>query len=104
MFFNPDCDHCQKETKELLAYKKELKNIQIVMASALPYNLIKDFYQEYNIASMPNISMGQDLDYALGSRYQLRKYPALFVYNAAGKLAKAFVGNVSVPLLLDALK
>ena len=33
MFFNPDCDHCQKETKELLAYKEELKGLQIIMVS-----------------------------------------------------------------------
>jgi thioredoxin-related protein len=37
MFFSPDCDHCQKQTKELLAYKKELKDIQILMVSVLSY-------------------------------------------------------------------
>ena len=44
MFFSPECEHCQKETKELLAYKDELKGIQILMVSALPYKEIKDFY------------------------------------------------------------
>ena len=104
MFFSPDCDHCQKETKELLAYKQELKGIQIVMASPASYSLIKAFYQDYNIASMPNVKMGQDLNYSLGSKYRLRTYPSLFVYDAAGKLAKAFVGNVGVPAILDAVK
>jgi thiol-disulfide isomerase/thioredoxin len=104
MFFSPDCDHCQKETKELLAYKRELKDIEIVMASPASYSLIKGFYQDYNIASMPNIMMGQDLNYVLGSKYQLRTYPSLFVYDAAGKLAKAFVGNVGVPAILEAVK
>ncbi len=104
MFFSPDCDHCQKEAKELLAYKTELKDVQIVMASPAAFSQIKGFYQEYNIASMPNIVMGQDLNYSLGSKYKLTTYPSLFVYDAAGKLAKAFVGNVGVPVILAALK
>ena len=104
MFFSPDCDHCQKETKELLAYKKELKDLQIVMASPASFNLIKSFYQDYNIASMPNIILGQDLNYALGLKYKLKTYPSVFVYDASGKLAKAFVGNVGVPSILDAVK
>ena len=53
---------------------------------------------------MPNIIMAQDLNYTLGSRFQLRTYPSLFVYDASGKLAKAFVGNVGVPAILDAVK
>jgi thioredoxin-related protein len=27
MFFSPDCDHCQKQTKDILAYKNELKEV-----------------------------------------------------------------------------
>jgi thiol-disulfide isomerase/thioredoxin len=105
MFFSPDCDHCQKETKEILAYKEELKNLQIIMASPVAsFGEIKNFYQEYNITSMKNIIMGQDPNYALCSRYHLRTYPSVYIYDAKGNLAKAFVGNVSVPTILDALK
>ena len=104
MFFSPDCDHCQKETKELLAYKQELKGIQIVMVSPVSYNLIKGFYLGYNIASMPDVKMGQDLNYVLGSKYRLRTYPAMFLYDSAGKLVKAFVGNVGVTAVLAAVK
>ena len=104
MFFNPDCEHCQKETKELLAYKEELKDIQIVMTSALPYKLIKDFYTEYNIASMTNIKMGQDVNYKLGTKYHPTRYPAIYVYDAAGNLAKVFAGNIGVPAIIEATK
>jgi len=104
MFFSPDCDHCQKETKELLAYKEELKGLQIVTASPAAFKEIKSFYEEYNIASMTNIIMGQDLNYALGAKYKLRTYPSIFVYDSKGILAKAFVGNAGVPAILDAVK
>lgn len=104
IFFSPDCDHCQRETKELLAYKKELEGIQIVMASPAAYTMVKDFYKDYNIASMPGITMGYDPEHRFSMRFPLRTYPGIFVYDARGQLAKAFVGNAGVPAILDALK
>lgn len=104
MFFSPDCEHCQKETKELLAYKEELKNIQILMVSPSSYSMIKQFYQEYALSTMQNIKLGNDLNYALGSIYQLRTFPSMFIYDQSGKLAKAFVGNIGVPAILNAVK
>jgi thiol-disulfide isomerase/thioredoxin len=104
MFFSPDCDHCQKEAKELLAYREELKNLPILMVSPAPFKEIKAFYQDYNIAAMTNIIMGQDLNYTLGLKYRPRTYPSIFVYDSRGILAKAFVGNIGVPAILDAVK
>ena len=104
IFFNPDCEHCQKETKELLAYKNELKNIQILMVSPSSYALVKQFYEEYTLSTMPNIKMGQDANYALGRLFNLRTFPSIFIYNHMGKLAKAFIGNAGVPAILNAAK
>lgn len=104
MFFSPDCEHCQRETKELLAYKEELKGIQILMVSIASYREIKDFYETFQLSSMPNARLGQDVNLKLGSIYKLRTYPSVFVYDNNGNLAKAFVGNIGVPAILDAVK
>lgn len=104
MFFSPDCEHCQKETKELLAYKKELKNVQLVMLSPSNYPTLKQFFVEYGIAAMPNIKMAQDINYTMGSLYQIRTFPTLYVYDKAGKLLKVFAGNVGVPEILESIK
>ena len=104
MFFSPDCEHCQKQTKEMLAYKNKLKEVQILMASPSSYGVVKQFYQDYNLAAMPNIKLGNDANYALGSIFQLRTFPSIFVYDQTGKLSKAFVGNIDVPAILAALK
>jgi thiol-disulfide isomerase/thioredoxin len=104
MFFNPDCDHCQRETKEIMAYKKELKDIQIVMISSLSFTLIRDFYKDYNISSMANIVMGQDINYALRLKYRPTNFPGMYLYDASHKLVKVYAGNVSIPTILDAFK
>ncbi len=104
IFFNPDCDHCQSETKELLAYKEELKQIQILMVSSAHYREIKDFYEIYQLALMPNVKVAQDINLKLGLVFKIRTYPSLFVYDQKGNLAKAFVGNIGIPAILDAVK
>ena len=104
MFFNPDCDHCQKETKELLAYKEELKGIQILMVSTASYPQIKDFYEAYGLSSMPNVKVGQDINGKLGRIYKLSTFPSTFVYDNRGVLAKAYVGNIGIPAIMDAVK
>ena len=104
MFFSPDCDHCQSETKELLAYRDELKHIQILMVSSAPYREIKDFYETFQLSSMSNIQVAQDINLKLGVIYKIRTYPSLFVYDQKGTLAKAFVGNIGVPAILEAVK
>ena len=104
MFFNPDCDHCQQQVKELLAHKNELTALQFVMVSALPYRLITTFYNDYQVASMPNVKMGLDENFVLGSKYQPARYPSLYIYDAKGSLAKVFAGNAGAAAILDAAK
>ncbi|MEO6546417.1 MAG: TlpA disulfide reductase family protein [Ferruginibacter sp.] len=104
MFFSPDCEHCQKETKELLAYKEELKGIQLLMVSTASYKDIKDFYQTYGLSAMPNVKLGQDVNLKLGLIYKIRTFPSIYVYDNSGSLAKAFVGNIGIPAILDAVK
>ena len=94
--FSPDCDHCQNETKSLTANIALFKKAQIVMASPLEYVHIKQFYEDYKIAAYPNIIMGRDPSYFLGSFYNVHSFPALFLYDKHGKFVKAFDGSVTV--------
>ena len=101
--FSPDCEHCQHETKELLANINLFKKVQIVMASSLDYGLIKKFYDEYKIADYPNIIMGKDPTYYFGTFFRVRYFPAIYLYDKKGNFVKEFDGNVPVQQIADAL-
>jgi len=58
--FSPDCEHCQLETRALLDHIKLFKKVQIIMASPLEHEHIKQFYELYKIDQYPNITMGRD--------------------------------------------
>ena len=61
--FSPECDHCKQQTKEIIQNIDQLKNVQIVMATTLPFDMMKAFHEEYKIASYKNIIMGRDVLY-----------------------------------------
>src|SRR5919205_3267867 len=55
MLFSPDCSHCQHETEELVKYKDDLKDVQIVMATLQPLSDMKDFIERYKLKELPNV-------------------------------------------------
>ncbi|MEO6490327.1 MAG: thioredoxin domain-containing protein [Ferruginibacter sp.] len=93
MLFSPDCGHCQLAVKDLIAHLDDFKNTQIVLVSSIDFKEIKKFYEEYKIADHPNIIMGRDGAYLLGTFYKLLHYPSLYLYNKKGKLVKEFEGT-----------
>ena len=102
ILFSPDCEHCQHETQMLKAEMNLLHDVQIVMISFMDYNLVKKFYDEYGIAATPNITMGRDEKFFLGSFYKMQTYPSLYLYNKKGKFVQKFEGNVAVKKIADA--
>ena len=101
--FNPDCEHCQHETKELTAHIDLFKKAQIIMASPMEFSYLKKFYDEYKIADFPNIIMGRDPGYYLGTFYHIRSFPAIFVYDKKGNFVKAFDGTYPVEQIAEVL-
>ena len=104
MFFSPECEHCQKELKELMVNKRQFKNIPILMLSPANYGEIKKFYKDFSVSKMPNITIAHDDNMTLSKLYQLRTFPTMFVYNRMGRLVKTFISNVSIPDILQAVK
>lgn len=103
MIFSPDCEHCRHETEELLKHADLFKKIQIVMASPLEYEFIKQFYDEFKLADHPNFYVGKDPGYFLGTFYHVRAFPSIFLYDKKGNFVKFFDGSVPVEEIPAAL-
>ncbi|HMG82654.1 MAG TPA: redoxin domain-containing protein [Ferruginibacter sp.] len=102
IFFSPDCEHCQKETKQFLAYRKELKNIQVLMVSPMPFIHVKNFYNDYHMDSLSNFTLGQDWAYHIGTIIKPHFFPTMILYDKTGNFITAFSGNIPVPEILKA--
>ena len=101
--FNPDCEFCQHETRDLLKNIAKFKNTQIIMVSYMPYDMINDFYKEYKISRYPLITMGKDNDYLFLKFFKLKILPSTIVYDSNGKFKKIFRERVDMEMLLKEL-
>ena len=88
---------------DLLAKYDEWKNAELVLVSSLDFEHIRKFYDEYQLSKYPNIVIGRDGSFYLGSFYKIRSYPSLYVYDKKQKLVTEFLWKINPDDLLKVL-
>lgn len=101
MLFSPECDHCRHQTDSILANIDRFKDIQIVMASVLPFDYIKRFYVEYKLDQYPNIVVGRDSQFLLPGFFQSHSLPVLGLYDKKKNLIEVAEGTLPLSVLLS---
>ena len=102
MIFNPGCEHCQHETKEITANIEKFKNIQIVMTTPESFEKMKEFYKEYKLKDFPNITVGRDEHFTLPTFYYIHNLPFMAFYDKKQKLISVHEGSFGVEKILAA--
>ncbi|HET9825752.1 MAG TPA: thioredoxin [Chitinophagaceae bacterium] len=104
ILFNPDCDHCKHEIEDILKNMDDLKNVQIVLSTMMPFSLMKSFYEKYSLERFDNITVGQDFQYLLPTFYQIHFMPYLAMYDKKGNLVTTFEGTMKIQDLVNVYK
>jgi AhpC/TSA family len=104
MIFNPQCEHCQHETGEIIKHMDEFKHIQIVMATVMPFDSMLAFRERYKLARYRNIVVGQDQHFFLPPYYKISSLPFLAFYNRKKELISVFEGTMPIEKALNELK
>jgi thioredoxin-related protein len=104
MVFSPDCEHCRHHAEEIVKNKEAFENIQIIMATMLPFSKMKDFFSAYKLDKIPNVIVGQDREFILSTFYKMKSLPFLAFYNKKGKLIDVFEGSLPVNKILEVFK
>lgn len=102
MYFSPGCEHCRQETDSLVKYIDQFRDTEILMATYQPYEEMKTFYNEKNLAKFPNIKMGYDTKYFFPPFYKMINLPFMALYNAKGQYITSFEGETAMPRILEA--
>ena len=100
MLFNPQCDHCQHETEEIIKNIDKFKGIQIVMATSMLFDSMITFREKYKLAAYKNITVAQDTHYFLPSYYMIGNLPFLAFYNKKKELISVFEGSLPIDKVL----
>lgn len=102
--FSVDCDHCKHLTEEMLKNIDKFKKAQILMVTPFKRELMKEYYDHYNIKNYPNITMGSEPTRQIMYFYNLHYFPGLFVYDKKGQFVKGFEGTAKIEELAELLK
>lgn len=103
IYFSPTCSHCQHQAEEITARMKDFKNYPILMVSSYSMEEIKQFADSYGLGHFKNITVAQDPGFNMGTFFELKSLPGIFVYDKKGKLKTHFETNVVADDLIKAL-
>ena len=102
-YFSPTCGHCQMETEELISRLKQLKDLQVVMITSLPYDEMNNFAQYYKLNRFPAIKIGWDPQRFVTNFYSVKFTPFSALYDKKGKLEKVYEGGIDWDELISLL-
>ena len=80
------------------------KDIQIVMATFMPFDKMKGFYQDYKLDRFPNITVGYDTQHMLATYYRISYTPFLAFYDKKGNLIEGIQGGLPLTKVLEYFK
>ncbi|HEV8506011.1 MAG TPA: redoxin domain-containing protein [Chitinophagaceae bacterium] len=105
IYFDPDCDHCQKLMKELFQKIDAFKSAEIIMVTFKPIEEVVAFEKQNNIQRHTNIVVGTE-----GTTFYVRNYyglvtmPFTALYDKNGNLKYSYRKETFVDDLLKRLK
>ena len=104
MLFNPDCEHCQKQTELFLSMAELPEQAQLVMFTIETQEKNKAFYDKYHLEKYPFIHFGRDYKYFCLTYFKPTTIPLLVFYNKKNELVAVKQGNIKKEDILDILK
>ncbi|MBO0949529.1 peroxiredoxin family protein [Fibrella forsythiae] len=103
IYFEPDCEHCQREARELRNEYAALAEANLVLLSAAPVPALKTFVQTYQLASVPGLRMAHIDRQVAHDTFGFVSVPDVLIYHADGTLSHRFKGETSITAIAKRL-
>lgn len=102
IFFQPDCDHCQREAKEISDHIDAFETYKVYFISTAQLDAMNQFAKDFKLEGKPNIFIAQTtLDEILSSVGPISA-PSMFIYKDQ-KLVKHLDGETPISEILKYL-
>ena len=104
LFFDPGCDHCQRQAEWLRAAEGQFKGAQFVWVSTADMAEIQSFQKKYFAGASVKHHFARDTKYVFDAVFGYSVAPTVLAFDAAGKLRKAWSNEVAADEIAAALK
>lgn len=98
IFFNPDCDHCQREAEQIKNRKQLFANQTLYFISTESPESMIAFAKKYELTDKNFVFAQADAAAVFESVGNLPSVPAIFIYDSK-KLIKRFDGETSLDVI-----
>jgi thiol-disulfide isomerase/thioredoxin len=102
IYFEPDCDHCQRQASEVSRHADEFGRTQVFWLSKDSLPALRGFAQQYGLLRFPAMRVAQ-IRPAVAVTMHFFSVPDLRVYNADKQLVCRYKGETSAAALLKQL-
>ncbi|MDC9721897.1 MAG: redoxin domain-containing protein [Urechidicola sp.] len=103
MYFNSECDHCQKQARWLRKGLQEnstsFKDLEMIFISFEEMSMIKEYRDKYQF-TQSNITFLQDSRLTFADKFGVGSFPSILIYSKEGKLIKKFEGETKIEEVL----
>jgi peroxiredoxin len=100
VLFQPDCDHCQNEARQIQENLASFKEYRLYFISSSPIAEIEKFASDYQLAGYDNVAFGWTPTEAVINTLGPIQAPSVYIYSEKGKLVKAINGEVDISVIL----
>ncbi len=104
LFFDPGCDHCQRQAEWLRAAEGQFKGAQFVWVSTAEMKDIQAFQKKYFAGAGVKHHFAKDSKYVFDAVFGYSVAPTVLAFDAAGKLRKVWSNEVAADEIASALK
>jgi peroxiredoxin len=102
ILFQPDCDHCQREAKEIRQHLDEFKDYALYFISADQLQSIEAFGKSYDLLGHINVNFASTTVDDVIKNFGPIPAPSVYIYSDQ-KLVKKFNGEVAIEMILQAI-
>ncbi|MEK6781085.1 MAG: redoxin domain-containing protein [Bacteroidota bacterium] len=103
VLYNPDCDHCQREAKEIRAQLKAFENYTVWFVSSEGFENINKFAHDYDLMGHVNVHFVRTGVVEVINNFGSIATPSLYIYSSRRQLVKAFNGETKIEEILKFL-
>jgi len=103
IFFQPDCDHCQRQIMQIEQNLSGFSGYQLYFISDAALPQIEKFARTYKLAGNPDIHFFQTSIAEVIRTIGAVQLPSVYVYSEQGKLIKTFNGETPIGWILSVL-
>lgn len=104
IFFNPSCEYCQAEAREIKSKIDRFSGSSVLMISSSLISEIRTFAKEYSLQDNPVVTFAKINPNEVFKSFGSLSIPHTFIYGKDKQLIREFKGEASVDIIIKYLE